>query len=101
MSEPTLDRQCQGHHNTVSAIDFSPTDKQIASSSLDSTVMIWNSNSQDSAKKQRAYRYEGHKDAVLDVEFSPNGQLLASCSRDRTIRLWIPNVKGEHTGCIF
>jgi len=112
MSEPKLDRKCQGHHDTVSAINFSPTGRQIASGSMDSTIMIWNSSGEknqsalSASKKSRAYRYEDHKDAVYDLEFSPNGQLLASCSRDRTIRLWVPNVKGEctawqaHTGAV-
>ena len=73
MSEPKLDRKCQGHHDTVSAISFSPTGRQIASGSMDSTIMIWNSSGEKnptaaaSTRKSRAYRYEDHKDAVYSA----------------------------------
>ena len=71
MLEPEIVRKCEGHHDTVSAISFSPTGKQVASASMDSTIMIWNSAgdmpnrpAQNNSRKARAYRYEDHKDAV-------------------------------------
>ena len=71
MLEPEIVRKCEGHHDTVSTISFSPTGKQVASASMDSTIMIWNSAgdmpnrpAQNNSRKARAYRYEDHKDAV-------------------------------------
>ena len=44
MLEPEIVRKCEGHHDTVSSISFSPTGKQVASASMDSTIMIWNNS---------------------------------------------------------
>ena len=40
--DPTLVRHFRGHKDTVTAVAFNPTIKQLASSSLDSSIMVWN-----------------------------------------------------------
>jgi centriolar protein POC1 len=40
--DPTLERHFRGHRGTVTAVAFNPTVKQLASSSLDRSIMVWN-----------------------------------------------------------
>ncbi|XP_041113141.1 POC1 centriolar protein homolog B isoform X4 [Polyodon spathula] len=90
--DPSLERHFRGHKDIISCADFSPNNKQLATGSADTFLMIWNLN-----PKARAYRFVGHKDKVSSVQFSPAGNLVASSSWDKTVRLWTPNIKGEST----
>ncbi|KAL2911719.1 hypothetical protein HK105_208820 [Polyrhizophydium stewartii] len=90
--DPTLERSFRGHKDVVTGLAFKPSMTQLASSSMDHSVMIWNFKPQ-----LRAFRFVGHKAPVTSVDFSPTGHLLASSSRDKTVRLWTPNVKGDVT----
>ncbi|TPX30416.1 hypothetical protein SmJEL517_g06016 [Synchytrium microbalum] len=92
MQDPTLERSFRGHKDAVTGVAFKPSMTQLASSSMDHSVMVWNFKPQ-----LRAFRFVGHKAAVTSVDFSPTGHLLASSSRDKTVRLWTPNVKGDVT----
>ncbi|KAJ3109475.1 POC1 centriolar protein A [Physocladia obscura] len=95
MQDPTLDRSFRGHRDVVTDLAFKPSMTQIASGSMDSSVMVWNFK-----PGMRAFRFVGHKGPVTSVDFSPSGTLLASASRDKTVRLWTPNVydmKGDVT----
>lgn len=38
--EPSLEKQLKGHKNGITALFFSPNDQQIASSSLDNSVLV-------------------------------------------------------------
>ncbi|KAJ3172707.1 POC1 centriolar protein A [Geranomyces variabilis] len=90
--DPTLERSFRGHKDVVTALAFKPSMTQLASGSIDNSVMVWNFKPQ-----LRAFRFVGHKGPVTSVDFSPSGALLASSSRDKTVRLWTPNVKGDVT----
>lgn len=92
LEDPALERHFRGHKGAVMCLDFNPNGKQLASGSVDKSVMIWNL-----APKSRAYRFVGHSDTVTAVQFCPFGKLVASCSKDRTVRLWTPSMKGEST----
>ncbi|KAI9347705.1 WD40-repeat-containing domain protein [Obelidium mucronatum] len=92
MQDPTLDRSFRGHRDVITDLSFKPSMTQIASGSMDNSVMVWNFKPQ-----MRAFRFVGHKGPVTSVDFSPSGNLLASASRDQTVRLWTPNVKGDVT----
>jgi centriolar protein POC1 len=85
--DPTLERSFRGHKDVVTGLAFKPSMSQLASSSLDHSVMIWNFKPQ-----LRAFRFVGHKGPVTGLDFSSSGNLLASSSRDKTVRLWTPNV---------
>ena len=98
MSDPTLQRTFKGHKNAVTGISFNPSMKQLASSSLDDSLMIWNFKPQ-----LRAFRYVGHQSSVLCIDYAPGlinhfsnagtpNYLLASGSKDKTVRLWLPTV---------
>ncbi|KXS21676.1 WD40 repeat-like protein [Gonapodya prolifera JEL478] len=91
-TDPTLERSFRGHKDVVTSVSFRPSMTQLASGSMDNSVMVWNFKPQ-----LRAFRFVGHKAPVTCVHFSPSGNLLASSSRDSTARLWTPNVKGDVT----
>ncbi|PWA19931.1 hypothetical protein CCH79_00016615 [Gambusia affinis] len=101
LDDPSLERLFRGHKDVVTCADFNPNHNQLATGSLDRTLMIWNL-----APKARAFRFVGHQDAITGLQFSPSGRLLASSSKDRTVRLWTLSLKGEssvlkgHTGAV-
>jgi len=96
--EPAIDRSLRGHKDTITSIAFHPspsllastrkqssTTEQLATSSLDGTLNLWNYS--NDKKDVRAYRFVGHTGPVHNICYSPSGSLLASCSSDKTVRL--------------
>ncbi|XP_070828321.1 POC1 centriolar protein homolog B [Chaetodon trifascialis] len=92
LEDPTLEKHFKGHKDAVTCTDFNPNRKQLASGSVDKSLMIWNL-----APKARAFRFVGHQEVITGVQFSPSGNLVATSSKDRTVRLWTPSIKGEST----
>lgn len=90
VGDPALKRSFKGHKDAITGIAFNPNLRQVVSSSLDSTVMVWNFK-----PTLRPYRFIGHKGAVHDVAVAPSGQVIASASEDSTIRLWNNSVEGH------
>ncbi|MDQ2887057.1 MAG: serine/threonine protein kinase [Chloroflexota bacterium] len=73
-----------GHSDEVTALAWSPSGAQLASSSRDHTVRLWNVNNQS------ALVYKGHAAAVQAVAWNPQGTLLASGGRDNQVLIWNP-----------
>ena len=71
------------YDSPINSIAFSPNNPLLASASTDSTIQLWNLNTNTLQATLR-----GHTSNVLNVAFSPNGILLASGSADGTVRLW-------------
>ncbi|XP_029657229.1 POC1 centriolar protein homolog A-like [Octopus sinensis] len=88
-----LQLSLSGHRDTITGIDFNVNGKQLASSSLDSAVILWKIY-----PRLHVIRLAGHK--VTCVSFSPSGALLASSSKDKTVRLWIPSAFVGHTAAV-
>ncbi|CAK1544694.1 unnamed protein product [Leptosia nina] len=89
LAEPCLEKHLKGHRNSITAISYNPNEQQIASSSLDNSILLWD------LRGMRSYRFQGHEEAVIDVTFSPSGKYMASASRDKTVRVWVPTVTGS------
>ncbi|KAI1318890.1 hypothetical protein EDD11_005524 [Mortierella claussenii] len=77
------DHILSGHTEGVTSVVYSPSGKQIASGSDDSTVRLW-----DAQSGAPDHILSGHTSGVTSVVYSPSGQQIASGSHDKTVRLW-------------
>ena len=73
----------RGHTDRITDIAFSPDGTQLATSSMDGTIQIW-----DALDGARIRTITGHSAGVRSIDYSPDGTLLASGSDDRTAKLW-------------
>jgi centriolar protein POC1 len=90
VGDPALKRSFKGHKDTITGLAFNPNLKQVVSSSLDGTLMVWNFK-----PTLRPYRFIGHSGPIYDMAVSPNGQVIASASADETVRIWTNTVEGH------
>ena len=71
-----------GHRRMVSAAQFSPNGRQLATASYDGTARVWD------AETGRTIVSLPHESWVWDARFSPDGRHLVTASRDRKARVW-------------
>jgi WD40 repeat protein len=62
---------------------WSPDGKEIASTSSDKTVQIW-----DATTGVHRFTYTGHSEKTGIVDWSPDGTRIASNSDDLTVQVW-------------
>jgi ribosome assembly protein 4 len=74
-----------GHSEAVLHVSFSPDGKILASGSGDTTVRLWDVNTETPT-----FTLQGHSNWVLSLAWSPDGKYVASGSMDKTIRVWNP-----------
>ena len=76
-------RILKGHTESVSSLVFSPDGKKLVSGGTDSTVKIW-----DLETENEPLTMTRHTDGVMQVAFSSDGKIIFSASLDGTIKLW-------------
>lgn len=81
-----------GHAEAVVSINFSPDGSQLASGSGDTTVRLWDLNTETPH-----FTLNGHKQWVLCVAWSPDGKKLASACKAGVIIIWDPET-GKQIG---
>lgn len=80
----TVIRTLTAHSVRITDVKFSPDDRQIATTSLDKTLKIW-----DAANfNNRPVSIDKHTKWVLAVAFSPDGKYLVSSDEDGNIYYW-------------
>ncbi|KAG9299423.1 hypothetical protein G9A89_009375 [Geosiphon pyriformis] len=75
-----------GHTEAILSVSFSPDGTQLATGSGDTTVRIWDLNTETPH-----HTCSGHTNWVLYIAWSPDGKYLASGSMDNTVRVWDPS----------
>jgi centriolar protein POC1 len=89
--DPTLLKSLTGQHkDRVTKAIFSPSLKQVISSSNDGLILAWGLR-----PNARPNKFQGHTGAVTDVAINDRGTLIASCSRDHTVRIWENNAQAK------
>jgi hypothetical protein len=71
------------HGHALTGLAFSPDGARLASTGLNTTVLLWNV-----AERKQAGSLTGHQDHVLSVRFSAAGNELLTTSFDTTARVW-------------
>lgn len=74
-----------GHAEAVVSIHFSPDGRHLASGSGDTTIRLWDLNTETPS-----FTCAGHRQWVLCVSWSPDSTKLASSCKSGEIRIWDP-----------
>jgi WD40 repeat protein/serine/threonine protein kinase len=83
-SEP-LKVNLKGHTNSIENYDFSQDGRLLATGSEDTTIKVWNLETDGG---EMLMTLSGHRGRVDNVRISPDSSTLASISHDNTLRIW-------------
>ena len=72
-----------GHTGPISSVSFSPLTGQLASSSWDKSVRVWDVYSRDVSSESLE-----HSSEVLAMTYSPDGKSIAATTLNGTISVW-------------
>jgi WD40 repeat protein/tetratricopeptide (TPR) repeat protein len=72
-----------GHAQKITAVQWSPHGKRIASASMDGTVQVW-----DAATGNTISIYRGHAGPVRALSWLRGGEKIASGGDDTTVQVW-------------
>ncbi len=91
-----------GHTNTVTAIDFSPNGKLLASSSDDGSIKLW-----DVVTGKEINTFKVDKTYIKSVIFTNDGNYLIFSGNDSLIRIWdlmtgeLKKIIKGHQNCVY
>ena len=57
MADPELYQQFKGHRDAVTSVHFCPNKKRVVSSSMDSSIMMWNFTTDSKVRQYYITRY--------------------------------------------
>jgi WD40 repeat protein len=80
--DQAVSAELQGHKHRINSIEFSHNGVLVATASMDRTVGLWDTQSNE------VTALCGHKAQVNEVDFNPSGTLLASAGGDRLVQIW-------------
>jgi eukaryotic-like serine/threonine-protein kinase len=75
----------KGHTQKITSLSFSPDGKRLASTSLDNTVLVWNTD-----KREIDLTFIRSTNGIAGAVFSPSGFQLATAGMDDSIKTWMP-----------
>uniref|UniRef100_A0ACD5YBX9 Uncharacterized protein n=1 Tax=Avena sativa TaxID=4498 RepID=A0ACD5YBX9_AVESA len=85
MDNFSMDTKAEEHTNFITDIRFRPNSTQLATSSSDGTVRLWNAVERSGALQT----FHGHTSHVTSVDFHPNRTgVLCSCDDNGELRFW-------------
>uniref|UniRef100_A0A1B0A697 WD_REPEATS_REGION domain-containing protein n=1 Tax=Glossina pallidipes TaxID=7398 RepID=A0A1B0A697_GLOPL len=84
-ADPYVEGYFVGHTKPVIQVCFGPDGSSIATSSADSTVVLW-----DLKSAIRCLRFSEHAKRVNGISWSPKSNFMASCSQDGFVNIWKP-----------
>uniref|UniRef100_A0A453MMM5 Uncharacterized protein n=1 Tax=Aegilops tauschii subsp. strangulata TaxID=200361 RepID=A0A453MMM5_AEGTS len=85
MDNFSMDTKPEEHTNFITDIRFRPNSTQLATSSSDGTVRLWNAAERNGALQN----FLGHSSHVTSVDFHPKlTEILCSCDDNGEIRFW-------------
>ncbi len=86
--ERKLINNVRGHSARITDIKFSPNDKEIATSSYDSSVELWDASNLNA----QPVKLKEHESWVLSVAYHPSGnRLISGSSKEDRLILWPTN----------
>ena len=75
------------HTGTVWRVRLSPDGALLASSSMDSSVVLWDVPADQAAKVTWRSTASVHASNITGCDFAPDGRMVATCSGDKTARV--------------
>ncbi len=72
-----------GHRDGINAVEFSPNDEYLITSSWDGTARVWNTST-----GVEILSLAEHEGQIWDAHFSPDGRSIVTTSEDGTALIW-------------